>query len=281
MAGTFSRSYQLVKESWAILKQDKELAMIPVVSAICSTIVLAVFVLIGFLLELRFGLDKLQTPVYYLFLFVYYFVTYFVISFFSAVMATCVSIRMKGGNPSLRDGINNAFAHIGSLALWSLLSATVGLILRIIAERSRLLGRIVASILGAVWSLATFFVIPVLVLENLSVGNGIKRSKDMFLKTWGENFVGGLGVGVFFGLLFIVGLVIGTAAMIMASTLTQPMIPMILIGAVCLLFFIVLGIISSALSSIFNIALYNYAATGAMPVGISPDLVQAAFKAKS
>ena len=281
MAGTFARSYQWVKESWAILKQDKELAVIPVVSAICSMVVLGIFTVFGYYLEIRFDLRTIPTAYFYLFSFIYYLITYFVVSFFSAVMATCVSIRMKGDNPTLNDGIKNASAHVGALFLWSILSATVGLVLRIIFERSALLGKIVVWIVGALWSLATFFIIPVLVLENLSVGKGIKRSKEIFLKTWGENFVGGLGVGIFFGLLFLAGLAVGFALMFLVSSLAQPTIPMILIGAVCLLYFVILGVISSALSGIFDITLYNYASTGKIPAGISPELVQAAFKPKS
>src|SRR3989344_6942042 len=161
MAGTFSQSYQLVKESWAILRQDKELAVIPVVSAIASTVVLGIFILIGYALETKYALYTNESPYQYVFIFVYYLFAYFVVAFFSAVLTTCVSIRMRGGNPTLRDGIQNAFAHIGSLLVWSILSATVGLILRAIFERSAILGKIVVWIVGVIWSLATFFIIPV------------------------------------------------------------------------------------------------------------------------
>ena len=143
-------------------------------------VVLGIFTVFGYYLEIRFDLRTIPTAYFYLFSFIYYLITYFVVSFFSAVMATCVSIRMKGDNPTLNDGIKNASAHVGALFLWSILSATVGLVLRIIFERSALLGKIVVWIVGALWSLATFFIIPVLVLENLSVGKGIKRSKEIF-----------------------------------------------------------------------------------------------------
>lgn len=280
MAGTFAQSKQLVKESWAILKQDKELVAIPIIATICSTIVLVLFAVAGYFLQLRYGLENPGQPIYYLLVFVYYLAAYFVVAFFSAVLVTCVSIRMKGGNPTLKQGIDNAMAHLGTLLLWSLVSATVGVILRLISERAGIFGRIGVWIVGVVWSLATFFIIPVLVLENLSVGQGIKRSKEIFLKTWGQNVVGGIGMGLFFGLLFLGVLVVAVGAIIAVSNLAHPLIPMIIIGALFAIFTVILAIISSTLSNIFHVALYNFAANGAAPAGISPELIQGAFKPK-
>jgi hypothetical protein len=51
------------------------------------------------------------------------------------------------------------------ILLWAVVAATVGMALDAIHERVGFVGRIIATITGAAWSLATFFVVPVLVLE--------------------------------------------------------------------------------------------------------------------
>ena len=41
----------------------------------------------------------------------------------------------------------------------------------------------------------TFLTVPILVIEDLGVGDALKRSKDLFKKTWGENVIGQFGLG--------------------------------------------------------------------------------------
>jgi hypothetical protein len=64
------------------------------------------------------------------------------------------------------------------------MSATVGIILHLIERRAGILGRIATSFIGIAWSLATFFVVPVLILENKGVarlGEGVRltHQKDL------------------------------------------------------------------------------------------------------
>jgi len=67
--------------------------------------------------------------------------------------------------------------------LLALLSATVGLILRIIEDRSKWVGRIVAGLLGMAWTVASFMVVPVIVPSEGAFwgAKGIDRitSQDM------------------------------------------------------------------------------------------------------
>jgi hypothetical protein len=64
------------------------------------------------------------------------------------------------------------------------------------ARAQRLVGQIIGSLIGLAWSLVTFLTIPILVIEDIGVGAALKRSKDLFKKTWGENVVGQAGLGI-------------------------------------------------------------------------------------
>ena len=50
-----------------------------------------------------------------------------------------------------------------------------------------MLGRIVIGLVGLAWTLVTFLVIPVFVIENLGVRESLSRSASLFKGTWGEN----------------------------------------------------------------------------------------------
>src|SRR4029077_16698349 len=80
---------------------------------------------------------------------------------------------------------------------WAIVSATVSIILRQIEERAGIVGAIVGSIAGLAWSLVTFLVLPVLVVEGLGPIAAVKRSGSLFKKTWGEQVIANFGISLF------------------------------------------------------------------------------------
>jgi len=273
---TFNRSYLLVKESFSVLRKDKEIMLFPIISGAVG-LVLFMFIAIS-----AFSLGFLGNAGNTLFLpllFLYYLASYFVIIFFNTGLVTCANIRMNGGDPKFSDGINNALKHLGKIFIWALISATVGIILRRLSERSGLVGRIVLGLIGMAWSLLTFFVIPVMIFENTSVTASIRRSGALFKKTWGENVVGQFSMGLFFFLLGIPGII----AIVLAffSLLAGSILLAALFLGGGILYLMMLGITSSSLNGIFTTALYNYASKGVVPQGFSEQTVKGAWKVKS
>ncbi len=270
MFENFTRSFQLVKESFEVLKKDKEIMLFPVISAIVT-----VLLLISFLVPIFFyntGIDNFG----YGLLFVYYILSYFIVIFFNTGLITCAHMRLNGKDPTFRDGFNNAKKHIGKIFLWALISATIGLVLRIIADRSSWVGKIIVAIIGMAWSLITFFVIPVMVFENISVFESIKRSGYLFKKTWGENVIGQFSMGFIFLILGIAGIIPLILALMAGS-----FVLIIPVFALVVIYWIFLGIVSASLEGIFVAALYNYASTGKIPSAYSPEVITTAFQPKN
>jgi hypothetical protein len=191
--GRIGRSIALVGQSFRVLMQDKELMVLPLVSGtLCILVVAGSFFGFGLVGMLTAG-DRTMG---YVTIFCVSVVTYAIGIFFQAAVVAGATDRMKGGDPTLGSALSAAAAHIGPILGWAILAATVGTILRAISERAGFIGKIVVGLLGAAWSLATFFVVPVIVLEDLPVGDSVRRSVAIFKQTWGEAFVGGLNLGV-------------------------------------------------------------------------------------
>ena len=219
-----------------------------------------------------------QDALAYVVLFAFYFLNYFVITFFNSALVACAVIRLKGGNPNLGDGFSAAFARFPQIVGWALVSATVGLILRIIESRSERFAQIVAGLLGMAWAVTTYFVVPVLVIEGVGPITSIKRSVDIMKKTWGEALVSKFGIGFItflIGLLGVVPLFAGIALLSSGQNVLGP----VLIG-VAVAWFVLASLITSALESIILAALYIYAAEGKQPEGFDSQLVQSAFGPK-
>ena len=275
MFESIGRSFALVKASWQILTEDRKLLVFPVLSGIATLVVVASFVLPLFLSGAVFGgapAGKLPGIVY---LFLFYVVCYFVAIFFNTGLITCVSAKLQGRDATVGEGLSNAARHLPAILAWAVIAATVGLILRIIGERSGLVGRIATAVVGGVWSLVTIFVVPVLVLEDRGVIGAVRESAALFRKTWGESVVGSVSLGLVFGAIVLLG-AIGVVAAAVAGSLA--------VAALAVALFIILvaavAVVSSAMHGIFVVALYHYARNGTVPGPFDRGLVEKAFVPK-
>ena len=113
----------------------------------------------------------------------------------------CAVIRMEGGDPTVSDGLRAAGARLSLIAGWALIQATVGLVLRVIEDRSERLGQIIASLLGMAWTVTSFLVIPILVIEDKGPFAALEESAALLKKTWGEQLIGNFSFGLVFFLL--------------------------------------------------------------------------------
>ncbi len=277
MAGTFARSMEIFRESWGVLKKDKELVLFPIISSLVILLLTAsFFVPVVVFSGIRSGEFDGANPLYYVLLFIFYLVGYFVVIFFNTGLIACAQIRLRGGDPSFSDGMRYAAANLGKIAGWALVSATVGMVLQAIRERGGILGKIAAGIFGLAWNLLTFFVIPVMIFEELGVMQSIKRSAELFKRTWGENVVLRFSLSM---VLFLFGLV-GVVPIVLAA-LTRSVAVIAVVGVVVMLYWFALGIIGAALNGIFSTALYDYATTGTVPAAFSPEVIAGAFEPRT
>ncbi len=280
----FSRSWDLVKASASVLAKDKELLVFPLLSGICSLIVLAAFVLPAFGLGALDGLGNgdVGAGVHvgaYVLGFLFYLVQYFVIFFFNSALVGAALIRLEGGDPILRDGLRIASSKIVPILGYAAIAATVGLLLRAVQERAGWLGRIVGGFLGVAWTVASFLVVPVLVTRNIGPIDAVRESAMLLKNTWGENLIGRGGVGLIFGFVFAALIFIGVGAIVAASSSGSS----VLIGSVVALFVVALllaGLVQAALSGIYSAALYRHAVGENQTEGFSGALLEQAFSEK-
>jgi uncharacterized protein DUF6159 len=261
--GKIARSWELVKASWAVLQADKELIVFPVLSTIAVTVVMITFAVPMFLtgvFEHGFvrggGIPFAGIVLGFLF----YAIQYTIIFYCNSALVGAAMIRLKGGDPSIGDGFRIANEHFASIVGYALLAATVGIILRNIARRG-VIGRIVASIFGLAWNIATFLAVPVLVVEGVGPIDAVKRSTQLLKKTWGEQIAGNLGIGAAFTLAFLGVLALFGGALALAiSTNSAPVI--VGVVAVFVLAVVLMSLVGSALSAIYTAAVYRYATEG-------------------
>ncbi|MFH1331535.1 MAG: DUF6159 family protein [Actinomycetota bacterium] len=271
--GRISRTVQLARASWEVLKADKELIALPLLSLL-STLVVAASFLIPMAWVGRAETEQNPAWVILPLAFLAYLVLAYITIFFNAALVHAANQRLEGGDPTVGSAVRGAASRAGRLFPWALLSATVSALLRALEERAGTLGKVISGIAGMAWSLVTFLVIPILVIEDLRVGDALRRSTALFKGTWGENVAARVG----FGLLGFLAVLPGIAAIAGAVALGDPVNPLLLtIGVVWIL---TVAMVLSALSGIFQTALYRYAAGLPNQGAFASNDLRTAFGAK-
>jgi hypothetical protein len=194
-----------------------------------------------------------------------------VITFFNAAIVASAITRLSGGQPSLADGLRAASSRLPQILGWALLAASVGLVLRMIEDRSERVGRLVAGLLGTAWSIATFLVVPVLVVEQKGPIDALKKSTALLRKTWGEQLVGGAGFGLVFFLLAIPGVAALFAGFALGLTVG------VVSASLGVVYLTLLCLVQSALQTIFEAAIYVYAEKGTAPALFGQELLAGAL----
>ena len=280
MSGRFARSLELAKASFAVVRADKELILLPVMSVfalivIVLSLAVPVAVLGGFSTE-----AARSEPLAMLGALIFYVVTYFVALFFNAALVGAAMIRMDGGNPTLGDGLRIAWARKGRILGYALIAATVGLILRAIEERVGWLGALVVKLIGVAWAVATFLVVPVLVTRDVGPVGAVKESAELLRSTWGENLIGNFGLGLVFMLVYFAWIALGIGAVVVASNTGYVALiaGVVLVGVVGLL---AISALQATMQGVYAAALYRHATRPEAPVpGFPPELMANAFRVK-
>ena len=289
MAGKVRSGLELSKQSWSALGQNRQLIVFPIISGVAMIIVTILF----FIPEALAFLPVLEAEdpsagqwiTALVLLFIYYLVASFVITFSNTALVGA-TLKMIDGEPAtVGDGIGVAMSRLGKIIVYSLISATVGVIARGITQSGRqsdnIIVAIVTAILGGLiqgaWSLLVFFAIPVMVVENIGVGDSLKRSFELFKQTWGEGFVGSTAIGGISCLVTLAVLLIG-GGIIVVGVLTN-VLALIILGAVLLILgLVVVSLLNGAVNGIFQASMYHYATTGDAGPFIDNELAREAFQ---
>ena len=276
MFDKIANGWELMKASGRVLRLDKELLAFPFLSGIACLLVMGSFALPmffsgAFTIDEKLG-EVTHNPLAYVILFAFYFCNYFVIVFFNSALVACAIIRFNGGDPTLGDGLQAAGSRLPQILGWSLVSATVGFLLKMLESRSEKLGTFVAGLLGLAWSIATFFVVPVIVVEKLGPIDAIRRSGSILRRAWGESFVANQGIGLFvflFSLVACVPALLGVLSHVPALMMTGIAVTVVAI--------LIISAVSAALHTILVAAIYVYAADGRVPDAFDRGILQNAF----
>lgn len=276
--GRIRLGIRLAGASWRVVRQEPSLVAFPVLSAAFAILYLVVVVApIGLVGYLALGDNQV---IAYALLAVMLFGTSVGATFFGVAAAANASRVFDGDDPKLGDGIAVARSRFGVIVQWALVSATIGLLLQIIADRlGGLGGAIVQGLGGLAWTVASFFALPILALEGLGPFAVLKRSTGVIKERWGESLTGVVGIGFITGLISLAGIgLIALGVWAGVSGAWAAGAPLIAVGFVVFILGITIG---SVLRAVFTVAVYRFATEGKVLGPYSEQDLTQAFRPRT
>jgi hypothetical protein len=271
----------IMSAAWSILRQDKALLWLPGMSSVSMMILVGSYFgpTIGEIMtgeSVVEGIRQIE-PLPQVTLFLSYLATYGIGIFFNTALAFCVLQKLEGKVTTIGDGLKEALSCLPHVLGWAIVSATVGLLLKAIEQRSGFFERMIVSMVGLAWGVATFLVVPILAAERKGPFEAVQKSVQLLRRTWGENLLAGMGFGALYFLWSLPGMFVFVVG---AGLISSHLVLAIAIMVTSILYFPVLGLILSTMSTIFDVVLYRYARLGAIPPGFDRVLLETSFVKK-
>lgn len=277
MPGTFSDSWKLTKTAFRLIGEDRALLVFPIVGGVSILGVFAVLLLGVFWLFPHVesggpGTNGYEALGVGMFL-VAYFAATFISVYATAGLVAAATLKLGGQQPTAADGWRVARARVGRLAVWALVSATVGLVIQLIASRVRgVAGMVIGLAGGATWALITYFMVPVVLYEDTGAWASLKRSGHLFVSTLGRTLVSNLVIDLIVGGGIFGAVLVGAYGIFLVSA-GAVLVGVVLIG-VALAIATIFALIGATAEGVLRAALYRYATSGK----IDEDLLPGAYR---
>lgn len=267
-------SWALAKTSWRVLRSDKTLAAIPAVSIVVSLVAFGVLGGLFLAVGIGSGDNTAVEPAGWVLAVVAYVVFAFITVYFQSALVSGANAALGGSNLTFGESMSAATAKLHRILPWAIVTATVSVIISQL-ERQGWVGAIVGSLLGMAWNVVTFLTIPIIMFEDVGPVSALKRSGQLFKRTWGENLVAQVGFGLFGFIAAIPGLLVGGLGIATGNAVG------IGVGiTIAVAWIAIVSVVIAALSGIYRTALYRYAVEGQAPAAFAGADLSHAFAPK-
>jgi hypothetical protein len=270
--------WRLAKSSTSVMRADSSLIALPTLSVVCAYGALLIVSALGAGVADAVHVPLLGLP----FLVLACYVAVFAVVFFNVALAAATREVMNGRDVSVADGIRAARGLRPQIARWALVQLAFGLLVSAIAAvlnegTDSRLGNVAGGVSGLAWSLASFFVIPLIAFEQLGPRAALDRSGELIKRRWGEALSGRTSIGLVVFLLALVPVCgVFALAYVLQSSSTAASTVGYVVAGLALVVAVALG---SGIGIVFRVELYRYGTEGKLTGGFAEKDVVAAIRA--
>jgi len=253
------RGWELTKKSWGVIRSHPKLTKLPLEGGALALLAVLLLCGPGALLLL---LDETAATVGGVVLIaIGAYLASFAVVYFNVALAAAADQALHGTEPDLPTAHAVARSRIGVIAAWALVSAAVSAFFSLLRDKGGAAGGVGAAVGGAIWSLVTFLVVPVLAFEGIGPVDAIKRSAHLFRQRWGQQVTGNIVIGGIAGLVVVVGALIAALGVALVASGNGAGAASGVVVFLLGLILAVAGLVfSGAVRGVFGVALYRWVA---------------------
>jgi hypothetical protein len=273
--GNRATGKQILAASWGLLRQDPELIALPLIGTMAGFVAGAILFVPGWALGRALS-DGNQVGIW-TGAALAAFALSIVAIFFQAALVIGANDRAEGRTPTIGTTLARAWQMRGRIIAWAFVTTTVGMLIRALEERLGIFGRILGFVAGLAWTVASFLVVPVIVVEGLGPVAAARRSASLIRSTWGT----GLRTTLRFGFILVVAIVpavvvINVGVVMLAGHAVVLGAVLIAVGGIA---FMALSSLFGAVSTYAGALIYRYAVGRPVP-GVPDGMLGGAFSEK-
>lgn len=293
MPDRMTNQVKLSQQSWAALNRNSHLLLFPTLAAsVMIGIAIVLVVLVANSPSLQPLLPNqpptLEVTHWLLALAIatiYYVISHAIVIFSNTALVGTILKLLQHKPVTLDQGLRLISKRSGPILSYALLSATVGTIAHLTNLFNRGPENAISASLGGLlgglnlnlWDVTVFFVLPLLIAEQLGVVASLKQSLTLFRQTWAGDFIGATTIDEASSMVYITIWLIGGALMVSAlqSSSLATLIAALLFTIAA---FRMVHLINGSVNGVLQASLYNYAVTGDAGRFIKTHLATTAFQ---
>ncbi|MCX9024881.1 MAG: DUF6159 family protein [Candidatus Methanoperedens sp.] len=241
------KGFSFIKESFSLITKDADIIKPSFYSIILGTFFTIFSVIILFFLQSSLNLGI----TFYILAFLVLLVDYYISYFFTGMTAFLVYDFFKDGDATMSEAWAATKKNALTLFYLSIISAIIYIITSAFRRQSRErrgvgggIGGMILGFVESVWTVATYFIIPAVVIEDRDIKGAVVRATDIIKKNLLPIGVGEIAVELVTGLISVIGFIvaIGVGFLIMSSIGSSAgVIAAILVAAVLIILIVALS----------------------------------------
>lgn len=263
--GRIGLGWQFMKQAFAMARENPGLIK-PSLYALGANTLIGLF--LGLPVAIMYSSSKTTRDdvLYYFALFLVLILNYLVTYFFSAVTIHLVYQHITTGQSDKKQAWAIANQHTTTILMVAAISAFVATVRTAIRNQRRGIPGMIASLvigfIESVWTVATFFIVPAIVLENRKLGDAVNRATYIIKSNFLQLSIGYIGVSFvssLIGFIAILGSLALALLVFLALAKISALIGLVLAGLIVIVSLAVISAFRAYLKISYYTCLFKWA----------------------
>jgi hypothetical protein len=171
---SWKKGWEFIKQAFAMAKANKRLLLPSLYQVLCSIGYFIAWVVALVMLHPHWSngtwaiVGALAT-----------FGSFVIFYFFCGVTVNMVDVHLKGGTPTIGEGVRDAGKNIVAILFLACVSTIIEMFARAARDNDSIVGKIIAGIVEAIWTTLSFLLLPAIIIEDAGFGAAMRRVREL------------------------------------------------------------------------------------------------------